>query len=67
MRIISELTQTVRHYKLAVGERTYYYKEHLDDRGKVIEDELSDEDSHVYDNPALLEHIREFIDKHYNN
>ena len=67
MRIISELTQVIRHYQLSIGERTYYYKEHLDDRGKVIEDELSDEDSHVYDNLALLERIREFIDKQYNN
>ena len=67
MRIISELTQVIRHYQLSIGERTYYYKEHLDDRGKIIEDELSDEDSHVYDNPALLERIREFIDKQYNN
>jgi len=66
MRIVSELTQIIRHYQLSIGERTYYYKEHLDDRGKVIEDELSDEDSRVYDNPVLLERVREFIDQKYN-
>lgn len=67
MRIISELTQVIRHFQLSIGERTYYYKEHLDDRGKVIDDELTDENSQIYDNPALLKHIRGFIDTQYNN
>lgn len=67
MRIISQLTQTVRHYQLDIGARTYYYKEHLDDRGKVIDDELTDESGIVYSNPALMDNIRAFIDKEYNN
>jgi len=49
MRIISELTQVIRHFQLSIGERTYYYN------------------SHIYDNPALLERIRGFIDTQYNN
>jgi len=67
MRIISQLTQVVKHYQFSIGAGTYYYKEHLDDRGKVIDDELSDESGVLYTNPALLEYIREFIDKEYNN
>lgn len=65
MRIISELIQITRQHKLSIGERTYYYTETLNEKGRV-QDELSDEDSHVYDNPALLEHIREYINKQYS-
>lgn len=63
IKIISEHTSTVKHYELEIGPRTYYYKEHLNESGKVIDEELMDEEGTVHTNEGLLQHIHEAIDR----
>lgn len=63
IKIISELTTTVNHYQLEIGPRTYYYKEYLNESGKVIDEELMDEEGTVHTNEGLLQHIHEAVDR----
>lgn len=61
MKLISRLTQTINDYQIEIDGVEYYYKEWLNDSGKVIDDELSDGDGLV-DNENILERIRQFVD-----
>jgi len=62
MKLISRLTQTINDYQIEIDGVEYYYKEWLDDSGKVIRDELSDGDSLVIEDEGLIERVREFVD-----
>ena len=62
MKLVSKLTQTINDYQLKINGTEYYYKEYLDDSGKVIDDELSDRDSLVIEDDNLIEQVREFVD-----
>jgi hypothetical protein len=63
MKLVSKLTQTINDYQLEINGKEYYYKEYLDDSGKVIDDELSDGDSLVIEDDNLLEQVRVFVDQ----
>lgn len=63
IKIISELTTTVNHYQLEIGPRAYYYREYLNESGKVIDEELIDEEGTVHTNEGLLQHIHEAVDR----
>lgn len=60
MQILSTLTQTVVNYQLDIDSKVYYYKEYLDDGGKVIEDELFDDEGTINDED-LIDQVRTFI------
>jgi hypothetical protein len=65
MKIISTLTQTVVNYQLEIDDKVFYYKEYLDDSGKVIEDELFNETGVITDED-LIDQVRTFIDNTSN-
>jgi hypothetical protein len=60
MKILSTLMQTVVNYQLEIGDKVYYYKEYLDDAGKVIEDELFDDGGTITDED-LIDEVRTFL------
>jgi hypothetical protein len=43
MKILAQHQERIDHYQLEIEGVKYYYKEYLDDRGKLIDSELSDE------------------------
>ena len=43
MKILAQHQERMDHYQLEIEGVKYYYKEYLDDRGKLIDSELSDE------------------------
>ena len=43
MKILAQHQERIDHYHLEIEGVKYYYKEYLDDRGKLIDSELSDE------------------------
>jgi hypothetical protein len=57
MKIVSHLEQTIHSFEVVVEEKKYYYKEYLDDRGKLIDSELCDEDGNLIDDEELSEYI----------
>jgi hypothetical protein len=61
MEILSHLEQTIHSFEIVVEEKKYYYKEYLDDRGKLIDSELCDENGDVVDNKELADYISEQI------
>jgi hypothetical protein len=65
MKIISTLTQTVVNYQLEIDDKVFYYKEYLNDSGKVIEDELFNETGVITDED-LIDQVRTFIDNTSN-
>jgi hypothetical protein len=65
MKIISTFTQTVVNYQLEIDDKVFYYKEYLNDSGKVIEDELFNETGVITDED-LIDQVRTFIDNTSN-
>lgn len=61
MEILSHLEQNVHHFKLLIGEKIYYYKEYLDDRGKLIDSELHDDMGFPVKDENLINEISEKI------
>lgn len=55
--IVTEVTYTLQD-KTSV----FYYKEWLDDSGKVIDCLMRDKDGSEIDDPLLFEEVQEFID-----
>ena len=55
--IVTEVT-----YTLADNTSLFYYKEWLNDSGKVIDFVLRDKDGYEIDDPALLEEVQNFVD-----
>lgn len=62
INVTSCLTVIDNFYELEIGPRKYYYKEILNDSGKFIEDELSDDEGRIITNPLTLETVRNAID-----
>ena len=55
--VVTEVT-----YTLADNTSLFYYKEWLNDSGKVIDFVLRDKDGYEIDDPALLEEVQNFVD-----
>ncbi len=55
--VVTEVT-----YTLADDISPFYYKEWLNDSGKVIDSILRDKDGYEIDDPALLEEVQNFVD-----
>jgi hypothetical protein len=55
--IVTEVTYTLQD-KTSV----FYYKEWLNDSGKVIDCLMRDKDGYEIDDPLLFEEVQEFID-----
>jgi hypothetical protein len=56
----SESTEVV--YTIQDGVSPFYYKEWLNEKGKVIDCLLRDKDGFEIDDSELLERVQEFID-----
>jgi len=55
--IVTEVTYTLKDDISA-----FYYKEWLDDSGKVVDCDLRDKDGNNIHDPILLEEVQQFID-----
>jgi len=58
----TESTVTEVTYTLQDDLSAFYYKEWLNDSGKVIDSILRDKDGYEIDDPILLEEVQQFID-----
>jgi len=58
----TESTVTEVTYTLQDDLSAFYYKEWLDDSGKVIDSILRDKDGYEIDDSILLEEVQQFID-----
>lgn len=58
---VSNLTEVTYVLRDDVG--VLYYKEYINDSGKVVDTELRDKDGNSIDDPSLFEDIQTFIDK----
>jgi len=58
----TESTVTEVSYTLQDDLGAFYYKEWLNDSGKVIDSILRDKDGYEIDDPNLLEEVQQFID-----
>jgi hypothetical protein len=61
MQILSQLTTTTTIYELIVEDKKYYYKEYLNDKGKLLEWALFDDDNNELYDANLAEYIAEQI------
>ena len=63
MEILSKVTTQVVETVYTFQDETsvFYYKEWLDDRGKVIDEMLMDKDGYQIDDPVLWEQVQEFV------
>jgi hypothetical protein len=61
MKILSTLFTTTALYELELDGKKYIYKEYLDDRGKLIDNELFDDDDNQIFDDGLIQHIEERI------
>jgi hypothetical protein len=64
MKLLSktELTVTEVTYTLEDETSVFYYKEWLNDSGKVIDCLMRDKDGYDIDDSLLFEQVQEFID-----
>lgn len=61
MKIISTLFTTTALYEIELDGKKYIYKEYLDDRGKLIDNELFDDDDNPIYDKGMIQHIEEQI------
>jgi hypothetical protein len=61
MKIISTLFTTTALYEIELDGKKYIYKEYLDDRGKLIDNELFDDDDNPIYDEGMIQHIEEQI------
>ena len=61
MKIISTLFTTTALYEIELDGKKYIYKEFLDDRGKLIDNELFDDDDNPIYDEGMIQHIEEQI------
>jgi len=61
MQIISHLATKTVSYELLIEGKKYYYKEYLDERGKLLDQELSDDDNNTIYDRELMNYIEEII------
>lgn len=64
MELLNKTVSTVTEVTYALQDETsaFYYKEFLNEKGKVIDSLLRDKDGFEIDDPALLEKVEEFVD-----
>ena len=58
-----ESTVTEVIYTLQDDTGSFFYKEWLNESGKVIDSLMRDKDGYQIDDPALLEQVQEFLDE----
>ena len=61
MKILSTLFTTSALYEIELDGKKYIYKEFLDDRGKLIDNELFDDDDNPIYDEGMIQHIEEQI------
>ena len=61
MKILSTLFTTTALYEIELDGKKYIYKEFLDDRGKLIDNELFDDDDNPIYDEGMIQHIEEQI------
>lgn len=61
MKILSTLFTTTALYEIELDGKKYIYKEYLDDRGKLIDNELFDDDDNPIYDEGMIQHIEEQI------
>ena len=61
MKILSTLFTTTALYEIELDGKKYIYKEFLDDRGKLIDNELFDDDDNPIYDDGMIQHIEEQI------
>ncbi len=57
MKILAQHQERIDHYQLEIEGVKYYYKEYLDDRGKLIDIDLTDEQGMIVYDEELLNEI----------
>ena len=65
MKLTSHTSAIVTTETYSITDETYgplTYIEYLNDKGKVIDCTLRDEDGNDIDNPPLLEELQQFVD-----
>jgi len=65
MKILNKISSTVTEVTYTLQDETsaFYYKEWLNEKGKVIDCLLRDKDGHEIDDPALYERVTNFVDE----
>jgi hypothetical protein len=64
MKLLSKTESTVTEVTYTLEDETsvFYYKEWLNDSGRVIDCLIRDKDGYEIDDSLLLEQVQEFID-----
>ena len=64
MELLNKIESTVTEVTYTLQDKTsvFYYKEWLNDSGKVIDCLIRDKDGYEIDDPLLFEEVQEFID-----
>lgn len=64
MQLLNKTESTVTEVVYTIGDdiSAFYYKEWLNEKGKVIDSRLVDKDGHEIDDPILYEQVIEFVD-----
>lgn len=60
-KVETKVTEVV--YTIQDDVSAFYYKEWIDDRGKVIDAQLVDKDGYQIDDPVLMECVEVFVDQ----
>jgi len=66
MQLLNKTTSTVTEVTYVLqhpAEGVIYYKEWLDDRGKVIDSVIRSKHGYEIDNPALVQEIWDMVDQ----
>lgn len=65
MEILSKVTTQVVETVYTIQDETsvFYYKEWINDSGKVIDAMLMDKDGYQIDDPVLMECVEVFVDQ----
>lgn len=61
MQILSQLTTVTKLYSVVIDEKILYYKEYLDETGKLLSWDLFDDDNNELYDANLAEYIAEQI------
>ena len=67
LEILERVESTVTEVTYTLQDETsaFYYKEWMNQKGKVIDSLLRDKDGHEIDDPELLEQVQELVDSQY--
>ena len=65
LNLLSKEESTVTEVTYTFQDETgaFFYKEWLNDSGKVIDSLMRDKDGYQIDDPVLLEQVQEFLDE----